>query len=310
MQTLKEIPVLVIYHGNCADGFGAAWSVHKALGDENVTYYSGVYQQTPPECRGKIVVFVDFCYKPDVMDLIAKDSYSVLVLDHHKSAMEGMLAAQFSVPAVDLSKYQGRLSWSRYIGNLWQDYCENSGPIIYHMFDMERSGAMIAWQFFHDAEPPALISHIQDRDLWKFALPKTREIQAAIFAEVYEFPVWDALMEADTNDLAVAGAAIEKKHHKDIAELLKVCQREMMIGGYFVYVASLPYTLVSDAAHIMAKDRPFAACYWDTEKTRIFGLRSCEGGADVSEIAKQYGGGGHKNAAGFSVPRDHELARA
>jgi nanoRNase/pAp phosphatase (c-di-AMP/oligoRNAs hydrolase) len=31
---------------------------------------------------------------------------------------------------------------------------------------------------------------------------------------------------------------------------------------------------------------------------------------DVSEIAKEYGGGGHAKAAGFKVSRDHFLARA
>lgn len=303
-------PVLVIYHGNCADGFGAAWAVHKAIGDEGVEYYGGVYQQNPPNCNGKIVVFVDFCYKPDVMEIISQQAQSILILDHHKSAMEGIVSAEMQCNKVDLSKYEGRVDWRRYLDNVYQDYCENAAGVIYYIFDMNRSGAMITWQFFHDADPPALITHIQDRDLWKFQLPHTREIQAAIFSEVYEFAVWDDLMAADMKDLAIAGTAIEKKHHKDIAELLKVCQREMTIGGISVPVASLPYTMVSDAAHIMATDRAFAACYWDTEKTRIFGLRSHEGGTDVSQIAAMYGGGGHKNAAGFSVPRDHELAQA
>ena len=75
-------------------------------------------------------------------------------------------------------------------------------------------------------------------------------------------------------------------------------------------VASLPYTLTSDAALAMAQGEPFAACYWDTERTRIFSLRSADEGVDVSVIATAYGGGGHQHAAGFAVPRDHELARA
>lgn len=32
-------------------------------------------------------------------------------------------------------------------------------------------------------------------------------------------------------------------------------------------------------------------------------------GVDVSEIAKQYGGGGHRNAAGFQIPYGHELTK-
>jgi nanoRNase/pAp phosphatase (c-di-AMP/oligoRNAs hydrolase) len=59
--------------------------------------------------------------------------------------------------------------------------------------------------------------------------------------------------------------------------------------------------LVSDAAHELAKGRPFAGCYWDTPDGRVFGLRSTDEGVDVSAVAKQYGGGGHRNASGFRV---------
>ena len=82
----------------------------------------------------------------------------------------------------------------------------------------------------------------------------------------------------------------------------------MVIGGQLVPVANLPYTLTSDAGHLMCVEphegslAPFAACYWDPPDGRVFSLRSAEGGYDVSEIAKAYGGGGHKNAAGFTMP--------
>ena len=56
-----------------------------------------------------------------------------------------------------------------------------------------------------------------------------------------------------------------------------------------------------DAEYEMANGKPFAACYWDTPKGRVFSLRSSDDGADVSEVAKQYGGGGHRNASGFTV---------
>ncbi|MFB5634981.1 MAG: bifunctional oligoribonuclease/PAP phosphatase NrnA, partial [Candidatus Nitrosomaritimum aestuariumsis] len=75
-----------------------------------------------------------------------------------------------------------------------------------------------------------------------------------------------------------------------------------------VPVANLPYTLVSDAANKLAEGEAFAACYWDTEDGRVFGLRSFSKGSDVSEIAKEYGGGGHRNAAGFRVDWNHPLA--
>lgn len=271
---------LVIYHANCADGFSAAWCFWRMYGNE-ADYFPGVYQQTPPNCAGRNVYLVDFSYKAPVVREILKVANLVYLIDHHKTALE------------DLQDI---------VDPRFKRYC-----------DLERSGAMLAWNFLFTESPPPLLNHIQDRDLWQFKLPNTREIQANVFSYEYSFEIWDKLMSADQVELlkmTAAGAAIERKHHKDIAELVAVCRRMMLIGHYNVPVASMPYTLTSDAGHLMAKGYPFAACYWDTTEGRIFSLRSTEEGIDVSEVAKEFGGGGHMRAAGFKVPRDHPLARA
>jgi len=258
---------LCIYHGNCADGFASAWVVRKALG-ENVEFHAGVYQDAPPNVEGRDVVMVDFSYKRPILEQIREQATSVLILDHHKTA------------EVDLKDLPGVVS----------------------VFDMNRSGARITWDhYFPNQEPPKLLLHIEDRDLWRFALPKTREIQANIFSYPYEFGVWEELMNSDPAKLAIEGTAIERKHFKDIRELIGVVTRRMNIGGHNVPMANLPYTLTSDAGHLLAKGEPFAGCYWDTPKGRVFSLRSQDDGLDVSEIAKQYGGGGHKNASGFRL---------
>lgn len=264
---------LCIYHGNCADGFGAAWAVKQAIPEAE--FVAGVYQKAPPDVTGKNVLMVDFSYKRPVLLDMASKANSILILDHHKSAAEDLVDLPANVTAV---------------------------------FDMERSGAMMAWQhFFPDLPPPKLIEHIQDRDLWRFNLPGTREVQANVFSYPYDFSVWDRLMASDVELLRSEGEAIERKHHKDIAELVKVTKRRMVIGGFDVPVANLPYTLSSDAGHLMAKYEPFSACYWDTPDGRVFSLRSNDAGQDVSVIAKGYGGGGHRNAAGFQVPHSHAL---
>src|SRR5262249_14388588 len=110
--------------------------------------------------------------------------------------------------------------------------------------------------------------------------------------------------------LVAEGKAIERKHFKDIEELVGVFKHRRVIGGHDVPVSNLPYTLTSDAGHLMAKGEPFAACYWDTPEGRVYSLRSTEGGIDVSTIAKAYGGGGHRDAAGFRVPYTHPLGGA
>jgi oligoribonuclease NrnB/cAMP/cGMP phosphodiesterase (DHH superfamily) len=278
---------LVIYHGNCADGFSAAWCFWRKYRD-GADYVAGVYQQDPPDVRERDVFLVDFSYKRAVVARMLAEANSVCLIDHHKTAIEDLKPLR-----KDFYDEDYKLGW----------FC-----------DMNRSGATLAWDYLFPGEDrPLLLGHIEDRDLWRFKLAGTREIQAFVFSHEYSFETWDKLMEADQVELlkmTAAGAAVERKHHKDVAELIAVCKRRMVIAGYDVPVASLPYTMVSDAANLMAKGEPFAACYWDTAEGRIFGLRATDEGVDVSEVAKQYGGGGHAKAAGFRVPREHVLAVA
>lgn len=272
---------LCIYHGHCADGFAAAW-VFKNYADREHDFHAGVYQDAPPNCEVRDVYLVDFSYKRSVVEEICKVATRVVLIDHHKSAIEDL----------------GPLIESRRIEALTS---------------LEHSGAMLAWQWFNGNNTdgmPKLLLHIEDRDLWRFALHGTREIQANVFSYPYDFTVWDHLMSRPVESLISEGQAIERKHFKDIAELVKVCRRELVIGGITVPVASLPYTLTSDAGHLMATEHPskIGVCYWDTPAGRVFSLRSTDDGPDVSEIAKQYGGGGHPHASGFRVPYGHKLA--
>lgn len=279
---------LCIYHANCADGFGAAWAVRHALGADNVEFLPGHYGQPAPDVEGRDVIIVDFSYPYELLVLLGHQARSILIIDHHKTAAEALTQLQ-PAPAT--------------FGE-WATSTQRVGTV----FDMERSGAGLTWDYFNPGKPrPFLIDHIEDRDLWRFKLEGTREIQASLFSYPYDFAVWDDLMDAPTATLYADGLAIERKHHKDVAELVTGSKRRMNIAGHDVPVANLPYIHSSDAGHLMAQGEPFAACYQDTTENRYFSLRSSEEGLDVSEIAKLYGGGGHRNAAGFKVPFDHEL---
>lgn len=286
---------LCIYHGNCADGFASAWVVRKFFGDGEVDFHPGVYQNPPPDVSGRHVIMVDFSYKRPVLEQMMGICNSLLILDHHKTAAEDLAF----LPAPMFGQFSETMT-------------RGAGAV----FDMSRSGARITWDYFFPGEvPPPLLLHIEDRDLWRFALPHTREIQANVFSYPYDFQVWDTLMDRDPAELAVEGEAIERKHFKDIDELLKVVTRFMRISGHVVPIANLPYTLTSDAGHKLAVGEgsdefpqySFAGCYWDVPDGRTFSLRSAKCGIDVSEIAKQYGGGGHRNASGFKVSFDQAL---
>ena len=262
-----------IYHGNCLDGFGAAWAVRHALGDD-VIFHKGIHQQPPPAVDGRDVFLVDFSYKKVVLEAMLETAASITILDHHKSAEQ------------DLSDllHSGRING---------------------LFDMKKSGAMLAWEWFHPAQqPPALIEHIQDRDLWQFELDGSREINAALSSYAFDFDQWDKLMASDKDGLEALrrdGEAIERRLQVEIEALIKTGVRRMTIAGYDVPVLNAPLAYVSDAGHIMSIGEPFAACYWDHPDGRSFSLRSSEEGIDVAEVAKGYGGGGHEKAAGFTV---------
>ncbi len=260
---------ICIYHKDCSDGFGAAWVVNKAL-NGFVELHPASYGDEPPCVRGRDVVMVDFSYKRDVIDEMARQCNSLLILDHHKTA-EADLEGVFDNPKVT------------------------------GVFDMDRSGAMLAWDwYFLGKLAPTLISHIQDRDLWRFDLQCTREVMAAVFSYPQRIEVWNGLMRGGMQEvLRTEGFAILRDHDKNLQQQLKATVRRSKIGGYDVPVANVPYYMASDAGHILGEGEPFAATYYDAEDGRHFSLRSAAEGIDVSEVAKRYGGGGHKHAAGF-----------
>lgn len=278
INSAEKLKPLCIYHGNCLDGFAAAWSVRHALGEE-VEFYKGIHQQPPPrDVKGRDVILVDFSYKKQVLENMLATAASITILDHHISAEEDLSALL------------------------------KSGEIK-GLFDMKQSGAMLAWLWFNPGLPvPELIAHIQDRDLWLFKLDGTQEINAALSSYPFDFKVWDSLMDSRSTALETLrqeGLAIERKLQKDIKGLIESGVRRMVIGGYDVPVLNASSAYVSDAGNIMSAGEPFAACYWDHPDGRSFSLRSRDdagvSGVDVAEIAKKYGGGGHKHAAGFTV---------
>lgn len=269
-KTQKERP-FCIYHGNCQDGFASAWIVNKFFKGD-VDFHPGVYGEAPPDVAGRKVYMVDFSYKRPVLLHMAAEAKQIIILDHHETSAEDLIGLPSNVHTV---------------------------------FRKDRCGAMISWDwFFEDTPPPMLLAHIDDRDRWQFKYPETRDISAALFSYPYDFEVWEKLMSSDLSSLEKDGAAINRKHFADINNILPAVTREMIIAGHKVKIANIPLTMTSDAGNILAKDAPFAGCYWDTPEGRVFSLRSTNDGLNVAEIAAQYGGGGHRNASGFRLSFD------
>lgn len=128
-----------------------------------------------------------------------------------------------------------------------------------------------------------------------------------MFSYDYDFETWDRLVRECKRPhmkakMIAEGSAIERKLQKDVAEMLRLTTRSMVIGGVRVPIANLPLTMASDGANQLAQNAPFGASYYDRVDARVFSLRSRD--IDVSKIAASYGGGGHHHAAGFQMTHD------
>lgn len=275
---------LCIYHANCLDGFASAWVVKQAL--PNCVFHLGVYNDPPPDVTGLTVYLVDFSYKREVILEMAKIAKKIVIIDHHKSAIEDL---------VDLPNNVNFYS------------------------SLNASGCILTWNYFNLPAPPLLLLHIQDRDLWRFELPDTKLITLALSAYDFDFDIWTDLIdyvELDPRNLTHEGEILNRKYQKDLHSLIELTKRSLWIGGQVVPAANVPPMYASDAGNILAQEQmgiAFAATYYDTVAYRVFSLRSVDGGMDVSKIAELYGGGGHKHAAGFRVTRqqaqDFELSQ-
>ena len=257
---------LVIYHGDCSDGFTAAWAFRKLNPSVDVEYVPAKYHQPPPDVSDRDVYVLDFSYPRDVLLDMKRKAESLLVLDHHKTAEADLAGLTFCV------------------------------------FDMERSGCGITWDYFTKSERPWLVNIMEDRDLWRFRYEDTLPIVAYAACLPMTFEAWDQLVESQPRAIE-AGTTIRLYIDKYGENASKdAVFRE--IGGYRVPIINISYQNCSDHLHRLCQhhpEAPFAASFFlRGDEQWQFSLRSI-GDFDVSEIAKEYGGGGHKHAAGFDL---------
>lgn len=278
-------PDICIYHDNCDDGFAAAYAVWERFGDV-VEYAPCQYGKEPPDVTGKDVLIVDFSFNADVMRALAEKARRIIVLDHHKTA------------EAELSAFAALLQED---GTLRKEDCDHVLSGVGVRFDMKKSGCRLAWEYcFGDDPMPDWFAAIEDRDLWRFALPNTKEICIAIRSFPRAFHVWAGF---DADKLLAEGKGIQRYVDMIVSNICETAFVEE-IAGHKVPVASCSYDFVSETANQLLKrnpDAPFAACVVRSYDGVTYSLRSADDRLDVSEIAKSKGGGGHRNAAGFRV---------
>lgn len=279
---MSERP-LVIYHANCPDGFTAAWVAHLHFGGR-AELVPAFYGTAPPDVADREVLIVDFSYPRATLFEMAGEAESLRVFDHHKTAAEDLADVPFAV------------------------------------FDMERSGAGITWDelqpdvrgFYHVSPVtgrPWIVDYVEDRDLWRFKLADSRDVSDAIMAEPMNVGAWSTLARRPLNSVIRDGRVIRKKIDGYVDAMKRGAWFTRFVDGDGVPrvfpVINAPQVMISDLLHALCIESERAghdpmALGWFQRGDGVFqfSLRSV-GEIDVSHIAKSFGGGGHRNAAGF-----------
>ena len=273
----------VLYHANCNDGFCAAW-VYNSYVERFCEYRPVQYNEPLPDValfRGRKVIILDFSYPADDLHVINKVASSLVVLDHHETArqtLEGL------------------------------DFCH---------FDMNKSGARMTWDHFcveglgmSQELRPWLVDYTEDRVLWRWKLPESEQVSAALKLCSYTFEAWDTIAASTPSDLADEGRTLLRSQDIQVEAAtarsrIGWMRLEINIGTFWVPCVNTT-TLVSEITGRLAEDHPFAVSFLVLPNGQYqYSLRSRKSGIDVSAVAKEYGGGGHPRAAGFQL--DHLL---
>jgi hypothetical protein len=286
-QVSNNRDTIVIYHAHCMDGMGAAYAASTVLGGR-ADYLPAAYDDLLPPIdifKLKTVYIVDFSYPAAFIREIGLVAASVTVIDHHKTAEKDLVGQVFP-----------------------------KGVEVY--FDMKRSGAGMTWDFFQKGTPrEVLINYIEDRDLWTWKLPHSREVSAYISL----FPIAPAAYmilarELENHhkfdEIVVSGGLLLKQQDRFTSKICKLAFSRILpspTGPKLVMFANTSMLASEVGNSLLEKNSSvdFVAMWFDKTDnadsgiTRVWSLRA-NNKFDCSALAKKFGGGGHPNAAGFT----------
>lgn len=264
---MEKNNVVVIYHANCTDGFGAAYSAWKKFKDDAIYIpmdHGGTY--TIPEVVDKDVYILDFSYPKDLYLEILSQAKTVTLIDHHQTAYENL-----------------------------KDCCGCH-------FDLSKSGAHLAWLFFHPTLPtPRFINYIEDADILKFEFEDTKHFYHGLHTLAYDFEQWEQLENEEfLNELIVKGKGIHEFYLFQLEHILKDA-KPVYLNGVAGLMINTNTLFASDIGFILAQRSGTFALVWNERSNMVkCSLRSVKG-FDCSVIARRFGGGGQERASAFTV---------
>ena len=290
---------LIIYHDNCADGFGAAWAAYRKFGEDGAEYLPMNYNDRrvsvthdelafPVDVAGRDIYILGFSFPHEVMcalfDACREACTTMFVRDHHKTHFEqmGLNPGEFRI-GIDGRNYD-------------------------LVLDPDRSGCVLAWELFHPGtHVPRMLQLIQDRELWAWRMDGTRDFATALRSTPMTFKAFDHACE-NVHILTNDGAAMNKLFDQQLAGIVKrpvsVVLRGPANATESVVGLSTNCTpqFASEAGDALAEMcGTFGMTWMAGEAGAIYVSLRSKFGFDVSAIAQRYGGGGHRNAAGFRM---------
>lgn len=267
-ETSKDIAIL--YHGGCPDGFGGAYAAWKKFGN-SAEYIPLKHGRPVPEgLTGKKLYFVDFCYSKEIMNDLMQRAQSVVVLDHHA-------------------------------GN--KDVVES---IPEHVFDTARSGATIAWNYFHpDTPTPLMLQYVQDGDLYVFTLPDSRALISYMYAQPFHFEAWDALAaqieDEHTRADCIARGEVYAEHFAILVKQMANKACTVSFEGHECLMVGASGLFASDIGNLLCTEKPPIGIVVSLHGDILTVSLRSNASVDVAAIAAKYGGGGHPRASGFNL---------
>jgi len=272
---------LIIYHNNCPDGYTAAYIAKKKYPEAQLVPRDHGAPIDVSFFYGKDVLAVD-CNLRGKNDEVASVTRSYRVLDHHKSETE-IMNKPYAV--YDVNRSGAGLAWDYLFG-------KDSFPVA-SVHDPSAEGVKRPWW----------VDYVEDRDLWRFNLQYSREVNAFIMSHTYSIENWDKLTNTYPANVVETGTAILRQNQKNAVEVAQQAQFGIW-HGYKTAVVNAPYILASDVGEVLYQrpDVEIAMSWFERHDGLIqVSLRSKPGvGPDVGAIASDYpSGGGHKHAAGL-----------
>lgn len=258
---------MLIFHHNDLDGRCAAAIMGRADRDE---FIEVDYKDEIPieKCRGREVAVLDFSFHPQTMARVIKVATCVVWCDHHATA---------------------------------KDYPYQHLPGVRDFEEKGRSGCECTWNYVHPSTPyPRAVQLIGDYDSWRLEhQPQCFELTEGLkLHDTHpKSNLWRELFRGErTAAIRRQGKAAIAYRDSYCADMARRYGYETQLGGHNAFAMNV-YRFGSKAFGAKFNKYPICIAYICDGRNYTVSLYSET--VDVSEIAKFFGGGGHKGAAGF-----------